>query len=148
MSWLTVTEYPCHKWLRICSICRKYFPVLNSFMIYHRNWSNTTGAICGAGTAYTYGVPELSPGSLIGFVLLDLEFSVFCFVDHCLSFWFWPLCCLSFYLWILITPLVSSNSSYIVCSPRAWEIRSSQRLSKALMSTSLLHGAEFRGRYW
>jgi hypothetical protein len=29
----------------------------------------------------------------------------------CLSFFFWPLCCLSFDLRIMITPLVSSNSS-------------------------------------
>ena len=29
-----------------------------------------------------------------------------------LSFFFWPLCCLPFDLQILITPLVSSNSSY------------------------------------
>ena len=39
-----------------------------------------------------------------------------CFVDRCLSFctfFFWPLCCLLFFnLWILITSLVSSNSSY------------------------------------
>ena len=39
-----------------------------------------------------------------------------CFVDRCLSFYtfsFWPLCCLFFFdIWILITPLVSSNSSY------------------------------------
>ena len=37
-----------------------------------------------------------------------------CFVDHCLTFFFfsWPLCCLSFFdLHILITPVVSSNSS-------------------------------------
>ena len=55
-----------------------------------------------------------------------------CFVDRCLSFYFWPLCCLSFFCWplyclsfffwplcclsffdlrILIIPLVSSNSS-------------------------------------
>ena len=35
-----------------------------------------------------------------------------CFVDRCLSFFYWPLCCLSFFdLRILITPLVSSNSS-------------------------------------
>jgi hypothetical protein len=27
---------------------------------------------------------------------------------------FWPLCCLSFYLQILITPLVSTNSSWLV----------------------------------
>ena len=30
-----------------------------------------------------------------------------------LSFLLWPLCCLSFDLWILITTLVSSNSSYV-----------------------------------
>ena len=38
-----------------------------------------------------------------------------CFVDRCLSFctfFFWPLCCLFFFdIRILITPLVSSNSS-------------------------------------
>jgi hypothetical protein len=36
-----------------------------------------------------------------------------CFVDHCLSFFFWLLCCLPFFdLRILITPLVFSNSSF------------------------------------
>jgi hypothetical protein len=34
-----------------------------------------------------------------------------CFVDHCLYFFCWPLCCLFFDLCILITPLVSSNST-------------------------------------
>ena len=35
-----------------------------------------------------------------------------CFVDRCLSFFFWPLCCPFFFdIRILITPLVSSNSS-------------------------------------
>jgi hypothetical protein len=33
MTWLTVMEYLCHKWPRICSTCRKHFPVLSSFMI-------------------------------------------------------------------------------------------------------------------
>ena len=38
-----------------------------------------------------------------------------CFVDRCLSFVFCTLCCLVFFdLRILITPLVSSSSSYIV----------------------------------
>jgi hypothetical protein len=37
-----------------------------------------------------------------------------CFVDRCLSFYFWLLCCLSFSdLRILITPLVSLNSSTV-----------------------------------
>jgi hypothetical protein len=33
---LTVMEYLCHKWPRICSTCRNHFPVLSSFMTYHR----------------------------------------------------------------------------------------------------------------
>ena len=34
-----------------------------------------------------------------------------CFVDRCLSFFFWSLCCLFFNLRILITPLSSTNYS-------------------------------------
>ena len=39
---------------------------------------------------------------LVGFVLLDLQFSVQCFVDHCLVVpFFWPLYCRSFFnLWL------------------------------------------------
>jgi hypothetical protein len=38
------------------------------------------------------------------------------FVDRCLYFFFWPVCCLFlFNIRILITPLVSSNSSYDKC---------------------------------
>jgi hypothetical protein len=36
MIWLTVMEYTCHKWPPICSTCRSHFPVLSSFMTYHR----------------------------------------------------------------------------------------------------------------
>ena len=36
-----------------------------------------------------------------------------CFVDRCLYFFFWPLCYLFFDLRILITHLLSSNSSYM-----------------------------------
>ena len=52
------------------------------------------------------------PSVFSGFrVTRSLDLCV-CFVDRCLSFLFWPLCCLSFFaLRILITPLVSSNSS-------------------------------------
>jgi hypothetical protein len=35
-TWLTVMEYLCHKCQRICSTCRKHFPVLSSFMTYQR----------------------------------------------------------------------------------------------------------------
>ena len=40
---------------------------------------------------------------------------VFCVMFCSLSFFFWPLCSLSFHLQILITPLVSSNSSLSFC---------------------------------
>ena len=47
-----------------------------------------------------------------------------CFVDRCLSFctfFFWPLCCLLFfYIRILITHLVSSNSSLLYV-PHSWK---------------------------
>jgi hypothetical protein len=46
-----------------------------------------------------------------------------CFVDRCFSFcifFFWPLCCLFFFdIRILITPLVSSNSPYILGAGQA-----------------------------
>jgi hypothetical protein len=39
MTWLTVMEYPCLKWPRICSTCRKDVPVLSSCMAYHRDYT-------------------------------------------------------------------------------------------------------------
>jgi hypothetical protein len=36
---LTAMQYLCHKWPQICSTCRKHFPVLSSFMIYHPVYS-------------------------------------------------------------------------------------------------------------
>jgi hypothetical protein len=36
MTWLTVTEYFCHKWPRICSTCHKHFSVLCTFITYYR----------------------------------------------------------------------------------------------------------------
>ena len=50
ITWLTVTEYKCHKWPRICSVCRNYNLVVYSFMVYHRvcHKKNMAGATCGA----------------------------------------------------------------------------------------------------
>ena len=56
--------------------------------------------------------PEFTPDFSEVRVTRSLVLCV-CFVDRCLSFFFWPLCCLSFIdLRILIPPLVSSNSCY------------------------------------
>ena len=86
--------------------------------VYHRvcNQNNTTGVTSETGTIYPSGAPKFSPDVWWeSFVLLDHQFSVQCFVDRCFrsSCFVWPLCCLSFFdLRILITSLVSTNSSY------------------------------------
>jgi hypothetical protein len=118
MAWLTVMEYLCPKLPRIFSTCRKHFLVLSSFMTYHRvcNWINTTGATGGTGTADPSGAPEFTPCfewgscySIFSFMCMFCR-SLFVF----LYFFFWQLCCIfSFDIRILITPLVSPNSSYI-----------------------------------
>ena len=115
VPWLTVMEYLCNKWPRICSTCRKHFPVLSSFMTYHRvcNLIKTTGASSRAGTAYPFGSHEFIP--VFSEVRGTRSFSFMCmfcrslFVHVCFSFW--PLRCLFFNIPILIVPLVSSNSS-------------------------------------
>jgi len=63
MTWLTVTEYLCHKWPRIYSVCRNNNPVLSSFMTYHRVCDKiyTMGTTCGVGIAYPSGASEFAP---------------------------------------------------------------------------------------
>jgi hypothetical protein len=36
MTWLIAMDYLCHKWPRICSTCRKHFPIVSQFTTYHR----------------------------------------------------------------------------------------------------------------
>ena len=62
-----------------------------------------TGATNWAGIVY---LPLSSSMVLVGFLLIDLQFCTWCFVDRCLSFCFWPLQCLSFFdLRLLVTHL-------------------------------------------
>jgi hypothetical protein len=106
MTWLTVMEYLCCKWPRICSTC-KYFPVLSSFTTYY-----------GFVTRLTWRVPLEEHLSSPQF-LLGSCYSIFSFICMfsrslfvLLYFFFWPLCCLFFFdIRILIDPLGSSNSS-------------------------------------
>ena len=88
-------------------------------MTYHRvcnKINTTTGATSGTGTAYPSGALEFTSGfcwcscySIFSFM------GMFCrLLFVLLYFFFWPLCCLFFFdLRILVTPLVSSNSSGI-----------------------------------
>ena len=75
-TWLSFTEYPCYKWLRICYVCRNYNPILSLFLTSHWVCGNrkTTGFLCGRGTAYPSRSPKFTR-FLLGFVLLDLKFS-------------------------------------------------------------------------
>jgi hypothetical protein len=76
--------------------------------------NNTTGATCGAETAYTFGAFEFTPVFSGVRVARSLVFCVMfyrsLFAPLCV--FLWPLCCLSFDLRLLITHLVSSNFSY------------------------------------
>ena len=53
----------------------------------------------------------LRPYGFCWFHVVQFLVSVYRFVDHCLSFFFWPIHCLSFDIQLLISPLVSSNLS-------------------------------------
>ena len=82
------------------------------------NQINTTGVTSGAGTAFPSREPEFTPGFQWGSCYLIFRFiCMFCRSLFVLLYlFFWPLCCLFFYdIRILITPLVSSNSSAMEC---------------------------------
>ena len=90
--------------MTIGSTCRTHFPVLSSFMTYHRicNKINMTRAANGVG--FQWG----SCYSIFSFMCMFCRSQL-----DLLYFFFWPLCCLSFFdLLLLATPLVSSNYSY------------------------------------
>ena len=67
----------------------------------------------GAGTAYPSATHEFTPGFSRVRITRSLVLCV-CFVDRCSSFFFLRLCCLCFFdLLVLITPSVSSSSSWL-----------------------------------
>ena len=59
MTWLTVTEYLCHKWPRICSVCRNHNH--DSCHMWSRNCLH-------------FGSTWIHPWFLVGFVLLSLQY--------------------------------------------------------------------------
>ena len=113
MTWITVTEYLCHKWPQICSTCRKQFHVLSLIITYHRvcNWSNTTVLLVEKELCTLLEHLRLAPvfseirvPRYLYFLCSVLSIVVYLFsFDHCvvcflltivLSVFFWPLCCL------------------------------------------------------
>jgi hypothetical protein len=98
---------------------------------YITNWRlSSTNLTSGAGTANPSGAPEFSYGFEWGWCYSIFNFM--CMFGRSLFvllyFFFWPFCCLFFFdLRILITPLVSSNSStYNLMISQEWvkDIRS------------------------
>ena len=90
--------------------CQMMFVLLNT---------NTTGVISGAGTTKPSGVSEFTP-VFVGFVLFDLSFSVFCFVDRCS---FDRLYCLAFFdLRILTDPFLQTLYRMFVQKKRRYQI--------------------------
>ena len=111
-------EYNTHSYIRKCEKYTHSYAIhllvthsyirLKSKINTHRS-INTTGATSEAGTAY----PSGHLNSPLVFSEVRVTRSVVlcvCFVDRCLSCFFWSLHCLSFFdLRITITTLVSSN---------------------------------------
>ena len=128
----TFQQYPTqriymHRLMRCSQSCASYLNFLNRIgYCYCRtnytrvcNQINATGSTSGAGSVYPSRAPEFTHSfqwsscySIFTFICMFCR-SLFVL----LYFFFWPLCCLSFFdLRILLTPLVSSNSSQIEVS--------------------------------
>jgi hypothetical protein len=103
----------CHKWRRICSICRNHYPVHSSSMTSHRGCSESKamGATHGTGTAFT---PAFSGVRVARHLVFSVMFCRWLFV--LLSFFVSLLYCLSSDLPLLITHLGSCGHC-IVCPP-------------------------------
>jgi hypothetical protein len=75
---MTVAEYPCHKWPRMCSVCRYHKPVLSLIIELMKRVIRQVPQlpIC---PEHFSSIPGFS-----GFALLNFLSSVYCIVDHCL----------------------------------------------------------------
>jgi len=96
-------------------IIYRIFPVLSSFMTYHRIVTRLIRRVPVVEQELPTLPEHLSSPLVFGGVRVTRSLVLcVCFVDRCLSFctFILPLCCLFFFdLQIMITPLVSSNSS-------------------------------------
>ena len=92
MTWLTAMEYLRHKWPRICFTCRKHFPILLSFITYHRFVTRLTRRVPLVEQELLTLPEHLSSSPIFSGVRVTRSLILYvCFVDHCLS-----LCTFSF----------------------------------------------------
>ena len=98
--------------MRLCKYCQ---PVSKMPTITHIrrvcNQINTTGATSGAGTAYLSGTPEFTPGFQWGSYYSIFSFTSM-FLNCCLFFFLWPLCCLfqQYFSYIMATSFSGGRS--------------------------------------
>ena len=115
MTWLTVTEYLCHKWPRVCSVWPQFGPFLIHDLFSNSSYHlvcNKSSITYGTGTDYPSEAPEFTPF----FSLIRIARSVVFCVMFCLCFFcpFVPLCCLSFFnIRLLNTTLVSCGNCFV-----------------------------------
>ena len=117
MTLLTVREYLCHKWTRMCFfLCRNHNPVLSSFTTYYWVFNRVTQWVIHM-EQKLLTLPE-HPSSPLVFngvrIARSLVLCVWYFVDHCLSFFFQALYCLSsiYGFWLPLWYLRSTASDY------------------------------------
>ena len=80
--WLTVMEYLCHKWPRICSTCRKHFPVLITELVTRlTRWVSLVEQELLILPEHPSAPPVFSGVRVTRSLVLYI-----CFADHCLSF--------------------------------------------------------------
>jgi hypothetical protein len=81
----SVTECLCHKWPRICSVCRNHNPVLSSYMTYHQgsNKSNMIGVDIHWLVRYVMVTDHLVPFLWKIHVSMIKENMTFCVVVFC-----------------------------------------------------------------
>ena len=109
--------------------------------LYFQSRQHDGGVTCGAATIDPFKTHEFTPGFSRVSVSRSLVLYV-CFVDRCLSFFFWPLCYLTFFdlrqfwlpLWHLQTFLY-----FVVCWAESTNIHiHSLGLSQLLMNLMIL----------
>jgi hypothetical protein len=104
--YLTLTEYICHKWPRICSVCRNHNPVLSSFLTYQCIRVSEMEQ-----ELPTPPEPMISPLFFVGLVFCVVFCSsLFVLIGHCIVcpsiYGFWVT------LWyLLIVVLINENLS-------------------------------------
>jgi len=106
--WFSIISFLCIALLSI--VCRfALFILVNVLYVLLRS-SNILSVLYWANADITWRRNHIVYGFLVPFVLLNLKFSVWYFVNRCLSFFFWPLRCLYFLdLRRITAPFVSSN---------------------------------------